>query len=144
MMSDKEKYIITINEEQIEVTPEVYYAYYRMARQERGQEEKKQRNIVLSYDALDNEETIGEAALADVVSPSLEQLILTKEKYDLLYRAVDTLPRGDRNLIKAIFSDGMTEAQYAAMVGLTQQGVSYRLKKILSKLKMFLEFMGSF
>ncbi len=30
-----------------------------MERQERGQEEKKQRNAVVSYDALDSDETVG-------------------------------------------------------------------------------------
>ncbi len=40
----------------MEVTPEVYYAYFRMERQARSQEEKKAYNKVMSYDALDDEE----------------------------------------------------------------------------------------
>lgn len=52
-MADKEKYMIKVEGKLVEVTPEVYYTYFRMERQERGQEEKKAYNQVMSYDALD-------------------------------------------------------------------------------------------
>ena len=55
-MAEKDKYIIKVEGKLVEVTPEVYYAYFRMERQERGQEEKKAYNKVMSYDALDDEE----------------------------------------------------------------------------------------
>ena len=58
-MAEKEVYIIKVEGNVVEVSPEVYYAYFRMERQERGQEEKKQRNAVVSYDALDSDETVG-------------------------------------------------------------------------------------
>ena len=45
-MAEKDKYIIKVEGKLVEVTPEVYYAYFRMERQERSQEEKKQRNEV--------------------------------------------------------------------------------------------------
>ena len=143
-MADKEKYMIKIEGNLIEVSPDVYYAYFRMERQERGQEEKKQRNAVVSYDALDTEETTGAEAMPDLIVPSPEQQIITEEIYDILHRAVDALPRAERELTKAIFFDGLTEQQYAKASGLSQQGVSYRLGKILSKLKLLLNFIGSF
>ena len=58
-MAEKDKYIIKVEGKLVEVTPEIYYAYFRMERQERGQEEKKQQHDVFSYDALDNCETAG-------------------------------------------------------------------------------------
>lgn len=51
-MADKEKYMIKIEGKLIEVSLDVYYAYFRMERQERGQEEKKQRNAVVSFDSI--------------------------------------------------------------------------------------------
>ena len=113
-MADKERYVIKVEGKLVEVTPDVYYAYFRMERQERGQEEKKQRNAVVSYDALDTEETIGVDTMPDLVAPSLEQQIVTREIYDALHRAVDALPRAERELIKAIYFEGLTEQQYAA------------------------------
>ena len=71
-MAEKDKYIIKVEGKLVEVTPEVYYAYFRMERQERGQEEKKQQHDVISYDALDNCETVGMEAMPDVSIPSVE------------------------------------------------------------------------
>ena len=48
-MADKEKYLIKIQGKLIEVSEDVYYAYFRMERQERWQEEKKQEHDVVSY-----------------------------------------------------------------------------------------------
>ena len=61
-MADKEKYMIKIQGDLIEVSEDVYYAYFHMERQERAQEEKQQRNDVFSYDALDDGEYEGRAA----------------------------------------------------------------------------------
>ena len=143
-MADKEKYMIKVEGKLVEVTPDVYYAYFRMERQERGQEEKKQRNEVLSYDALDNGETVGIEAVPDLTSPSMEERAVTREICEKLHRAVDALPRAERELIQAIYFDGFTEKEYAVSSGLSQQGVSYRLRKILSKLRNFMDFIGSF
>lgn len=143
-MADREKYVIKVEGKLVEVTPEVYYAYFRMERQERGQEEKKKRNEVMSYDAMDNGETVGVEAVPDLIRPSMEEAAITREIHEKIHRAVNALPRGERELIQAIFFDGLTEEEYAAASGLTQQGVSYRMRKILSKLKSFMNFMGSF
>lgn len=143
-MADKEQYIINIEGKPIEVTPEVYFAYYRMARQERGQEEKKQRNGVLSYDALDTEETVGLEAIPDSTPLSMEERLLNKELKACLHRAIESLPRAERELIQAIFFDGLTEREYAKHVGISQAGVSHRLRKTLSKIRILMNVLGSF
>lgn len=143
-MADKEKYMIKVEGELIEVSPDVYYAYFRMERQERGQEEKKQRNAVVSYDALDTEEMTGAEAMPDLMVPSLEHQIISQEIHDTLHRVVNALPRAERDLIKAIYFEGMTENDYAKVSGMSQTGVSYRRRRILSKLKLLLDIMGSF
>ena len=47
-MAGKEVYIIRVEGKTVEVTPEIYYTYFHMERQERGQEEKMRRNAVLT------------------------------------------------------------------------------------------------
>ena len=86
-MADKEKYLIKIQGKLIEVSEDVYYAYFHMERQERTQEEKKQRNEVMSYDALDNGDTVGMENIADVSSPSMEEQAVAKEMYERLHHA---------------------------------------------------------
>lgn len=143
-MADKEKYMIKVEGKLVEVTPEVYYAYFRMERQERWQEEKQQGHAVVSYDALDDGETVGVEVVPDLTTPSMEEAVMTREIHEKLHRAVDALPKAERELIQAIYFDGFTEKEYAVSSGLSQQGVSYRLRKILSKLRTFMDFMGSF
>ena len=69
---------------------------------------------------------------------------MTREIHEKLHHAVDALPKAERELIQAIYFDGFTEKEYAVSSGLSQQGVSYRLRKILSKLRTFMDFMGCF
>ena len=143
-MADKEKYMIKVEGKLVEVTPDVYYAYFRMERQERWQEEKQQGHAVMSYDALDDGETVGVEVVPDLTTPSMEEAVMTREIHEKLHRAVDAFPKAERELIQAIYFDGFTEKEYAVSSGLSQQGVSYRLRKILSKLRIFMNFMGSF
>ena len=143
-MADKEKYMIKVEGKLVEVTPDVYYAYFRMERQERWQEEKQQGHAVVSYDALDDGETVGVEVVPDLTTPSMEEAVMTREIHEKLHRAVDALPKAERELIQAIYFDGFTEKEYAVSSGLSQQGVSYRLRKVLSKLRIFMDFIGSF
>ena len=143
-MADKEKYMIKIQGRLIEVSEDVYYAYFRMERQERWQEEKKQEHEVVSYDAMDTEETVGAEAIQDMTTPSMEELAIAKEMNERLHHAVAALPKAGRDLIHAIYFEGQTEEDFGKRTGMSQTGVSYRRRKILSKLKMFLDFMGSF
>ena len=98
----------------------------------------------MSYDALDDGETVGVEVVPDLTTPSMEEAMMTREIHEKLHRAVDALPKAERELIQAIYFDGFTEKEYAVSSGLSQQGVSYRLRKILSKLRIFMNFMGSF
>ena len=136
--------MIKIQGNPINVTEDVYDAYFRMERQERWQEEKKQEHEVVSYDAMDTEETVGAEAIQDMSSPSMEELAIAKELNERLHHAVAALPKAERDLIRAIYFEGLTEEDYGKKTGLSQTGISYRRRKILSKLKMFLDFMGSF
>ena len=143
-MEDKEKYMIKIQGNLIEVSEDVYYAYFLMERQERWQEEKKQGHEVVSYDALDNGETVGAEAIQDMESPSMEDLAIANELKDRLHHAVAALPKAERELIQAIYFEGISASYYANQVGLSHRGVNKQRKRILSKLKMLLDIMGSF
>lgn len=143
-MADKEKYYIPIEGKLIEVEENVYVAYYKMGRRERYLEERDKDNGVLSYDALDDNGLVGEEMFQDPEADSLENLALAKELVTQLHRCIALLPKAERELIQAIYFDGMSDREYAKKVRKSQPAVSSRHKKILSKLKMLLNFMGSF
>ena len=143
-MADKEKYMIKIQGNLIEVSEDVYYAYFRMDRQERWQEEKKQDHDVVSYDALDNGETVGAEAIQDMNSPGMEELVIANELKKRLHNIVAALPKPERELIQAIYFEDIPVSDYAKRVGLSHRGINKQRKRILSKLKMLLDIMGSF
>ena len=143
-MADKEKYMIKIQGDLIEVSEDVYYAYFRMDRQERWQEEKKQDHDVVSYDALDNGETVGAEAIQDMNSPGMEELVIANELKERLHNIVAALPKPERELIQAIYFEDIPVSDYAKQVGMSHRGINKQRKRILSKLKMLLDIMGSF
>lgn len=140
-MAEKDKYIIKVEGTLVEVTPEVYYAYFRMERQERWQEEKLQGHDVVSYDALDNTETVGVEVLPDLSLPSMEEVMMSREIYEKLHRAVEALPKEERDLIHAIYFEGKSEREYARILGISQNSTLKRRRKILSKLKKYMNFL---
>lgn len=141
-MADKEKYMIKIQGNLIELSEDVYYAYFRMERQERWQDEKKLKHNVLSYDALDDGEMIGVESVADLTCSSMEELAIAKELSERLHKALAALPQAERNLIRAIYFEGQSEREYANQHGCSQNKVFKQRKKILSKLRLFLDLMG--
>ena len=98
----------------------------------------------MSYDALDNGETVEIESIADLSTPSMEDQAIANEMCGRLPHALDALPKTERELIRAIYFERLTEKDYAKSSGLTQTGVSYRRRKILSKLKLFFDILGSF
>lgn len=143
-MADKEKYIIKVDGKLVDVTPEVYYAYYRMERQERGQEEKKAYNKVMSYDALDDEKKKVIDNIPDISIMSMDEIVIANDMKSRLHRAMDLLPEGERELLQAIYFQGKTEEKYGNEVGISQKGISYRCKKALSNLRRIYKARGDF
>ena len=85
----------------------------------------------------------GESGLQDVVTETMETITLANELRNQLHRCIAALPKAERELIHAIYFEGMTEAEYASKANMTQSGISRRRKKTLSKLKKLLNIMGS-
>lgn len=134
-MAEKEKYIINIQGELVEVSPDVYQLYIRLEREEHAQEDRVQRHEV-SYDALDNGETVGEEMFADD-APTPEEQAISNEIHDMLHRAIAALPRAERELIKALYFDEIKPEDYAKSIGMTVRGVNKRRVKSLLRLKAF-------
>lgn len=143
-MADKEKYFIPIEGKLIEVEENVYVAYYKMGRRERYLEERDKENSVMSYDAMDRDGMVGMEMFQDPGTCSLEDLTLAKELMDQLHRCVNMLPRAERELIQAIYFDGLNDSEYARKTKSSQSGINRRHKKILSKLRILMKFLTCF
>ena len=139
-MADKEQFFIPIEGKLIEVEENVYIAYYKMGRRERYLVERDQKNGMLSYDALDQDGVVGQEMMNDPEADSLEDLVMAKELKSKLHLCIEMLSKSERELIQAIYFEGMSDAEYSKRINKTQQTVSYRRKKVLSKLKRLMNF----
>lgn len=117
----------------------MYYAYFRMARQARGVDEKDCYNNMVRYNALDTDEMLGMESLADAEAMSVEDTVISHMMTEKLRSCLSILPESDRELIFRRYWKGQSQAELAAKYGLSQQALSYREKQILSKLKKLLE-----
>lgn len=139
-MADKEKHYIPIEGKLIEVEKNVYIAYYKMGRRERYLVERDQKNGLLSYDSLDQDGIIGQEMMNDPEGYNLEDLVMATELKSKLHLCIEILSKSERELIQAIYFDGMSDTEYAKRIRKSQQTVSYRRKKVLSKLKRLMNF----
>ena len=64
---------------------------------------------------------------------------MTREGMVEVRKAVRILPVQKRNLIVVLYYERLTENEYADKIGVSQQYVSKSKKKIMKKLKLFLE-----
>lgn len=138
-MAEKERYVINIQGRLIEVSEDVYYAYFRMERQERWQEEKKMEHKVMSYDSLDDHEMLGIENVVDVTAPTLEEIAEVHELRDRVRHAVELLPKAERELIRAIYYEELTERDVAEREGVSQNKVFKQRQRALAKLRLRLD-----
>ena len=152
---DKKAYHININGTLVEVTEKVYLAYYRAKRRERYYEHNI-KNAAPIRDA--NGYIIGYRPKKEVSLDALmeegcefvdeqtafEDIVILRCMICALHTALERLPRGERELIAALFlshdGDGMTEREYAAQIGVSGVAIHKRKAQILQKLKKFLDF----
>ncbi len=138
-IKERDAYRLPVHRELVDVTREVYVGFYQEKRKAKTVKEKDQRNAVFSYDALDTDETVGEEAFEDFIGPKLDDVVEKRFLIEKLHLALARLSEPDRELIEALYFDGLSEPQYAKTLGISQKAVNKRRHKILAHLKKFLE-----
>jgi len=125
-------YIVTIDGVDVEVSEAVYKAYSQADRRERYLDERDA-GVLLSLDRMDEDGV--PSFLSDRHVPSAENTALREMLIGQAVDALMSLEPDERALIDALIIDGITERDYAAQIGLSQQAVNKRRKKILEKLR---------
>lgn len=137
-MSQKEKYFIRVKCNLVSVSQEVYLCYYKMGRREKWLWKKDFLHGTVFYSNMDTENFLGEELIRDSISPSVEEQVLHKILCDEIHNCISQLSNGERELIKSLFFDHLTERQYANLKGVSQGAINKGKKKILKKMKDFL------
>ena len=123
----------------VEVSEGVYFAYYQEKRRGRTLREKDERNGAISYDGLDTPELSGQEMIPDRDAVSVEDAAIANILRGELRRCLALLDEPDRQLIHALYFEGLSEREYAKRVGVPQRTINDRRHRALRKLKKLLE-----
>ena len=132
-------YTIPVEGTRIQVTHEVYQAYYGYERHLRTLEEKDTRNGTVWYSDLDTEETLGEEMIYDPNAPAVETVAVTHVMQKALRKALTQLPEEDYRLIRMLYYEGKTIRQVAQLLCLPTMTTDYRKERAIKQLKKLLE-----
>lgn len=133
--------IITVDGIDVEVTEEVFLAYSQAERRERYIVEELEPGKILSLDKL-LEDQIPLDELGVEQEPSTEAVVLSQEcirerieQRIKLTTIFSELNEDEKQLIQALFFDGISAREYARQIGVRLRTVQYRRDKLLNKLR---------
>lgn len=135
----KGQYFIRVENKAIEVTQEVYETYYRMGRREKYLAERDYNHKLLHYSALDAPDLVGEELIADNSGQEIEEQIIQSMVNEELHNALEQLKDRDREIITELYFNDLTERELAKRLGIKQQTLNERKKRILKDLKKVLK-----
>ena len=133
-----DKFFLPLHGMLMEVTEQTYREYYQDKRRQKYIDERSKLNGDVSYNALDTDETLGEDVFADTKT-DVEAEVINKMTVAELRKAFLLLSPDERELIKILFIDGVTERKASEIYGVSQVAIHKRKNRILAKLKDFLE-----
>ena len=136
--SYEDKLFLPLHGMLMEVTKDVYADFYRDQRRQHYIIARAIANGEVSYDALNTDEFNGEDALVDSDENVAEQ-VAQKMLIEKLHRVLSLLSEDEQLLIHRHYFEDIPETELAEIYGITQQGISKRIKKIREKLKKLLE-----
>ena len=133
--------IITVDGVDVEVAENVYLAYSQADRRERYVREEMESGKLLSLDKLLEDEVPLEP-LGVEMSPSAEDTAAEREETSetamQLKRLTEALPElntAERQLLQALYFEGIPAREYARQLGVYHRTVLYRRDQLLEKLR---------
>lgn len=133
--------IITIDGVDVEVTEEVFLAYSQADRRERYITEELEPRKILSLDRL-LEDNVPLDELGAEQEPSAENSLLDQvdaiekaQQKTRLITILSDLDNEEKQLIQALFFNGISAREYARQMGVQLRTVQYRRDKLLDKLR---------
>jgi len=138
-MAEKKEYFVRVCGTSTPVTKGVYQACYQTKRHAKTLYEKDERHGLVSYDGMDTEDTLGEEMIPDRDAVSVEDAAIANILRDKLHRCLSMLDESDRQLIHALFYEGLSERYLAKQINVPQQTISDRKLRAIARLKKLFE-----
>lgn len=134
----QDKKFIPLHGMLMEVSEADYAAFYKGKRRQKYLDERSEENGDISVDMLTTEEFNGADILVDTSEP-VDELVIRSMMLDKLQDCLSLLSADELDLIQAIFYKGLTEREYAQQKGVYHNAIHKKKKRILDKIKKFLE-----
>ena len=129
-----DKFFLPLHGMLMEVTEETYKEYYRDKRRQKYIDERSKLNGDISYNSFDTDELLGEDILVDKHT-DVEAQVISKMTVQQLRQAFHLLSPDEIELLKLRYFKEYSEIKLSKFYGVSQQAISKRIKKILSKIK---------
>lgn len=128
------KYFEKFGSELVEVPASEHAAEEKRANHSRHLYRLDRKHGLIAYESLDTDTILGADLITDR-NVFVEDDAILKVMASMLHDALAELADAERELIEAIYFDGMTVRQYAEKAGLAATTVQDRKTRILQKLK---------
>lgn len=138
-MAEEKNYCIKVPGALVEVTEDVYLAYFRARRRWSAQNERDTYNGLISYDAMDTEEMLGEETIPDSAAIGVEDVALDRLMQEKLHRCLAELSMSEQDILHALYFEGLSERRFSQRIGIPQRTIHDRKRRALAKLKKMLE-----
>lgn len=126
--------------EKVEVTKEVYIVYRRTEWNIKDNDESFSKHEIQFSSLIGGENRNYENFHEFIDFESALDVIYEKEMlYEELNLIIGNLPKKDKELLSALFEDGLSESDYAKKISVTQQAISKKKLKVLKKIKKLLK-----
>lgn len=138
-MENNKKYAIYVNNQKVEVSKEIYQAYWKSVEHERYLiRQIKNTCIYLDHLLDDYERNSVELGTIKDLDPTHNNAIKNIMIEELTTK-LSSLSEEERNLIHAVYYDGMSDHEYARKTSQKQTTISKRHRALLRKLRKLLK-----
>ena len=142
---ENKKYTLTVyntvthRNEEVEVTREVYQAYRRTGWGIENNDASFFDHEIQMSGLIGGEDGAYENFKEFIDTENIpDNTVLKIMEIEALQKALSVLSDADNKLVQALFYDGLTEQEYAAQVGISQQMINRKKQRILKLLKKLL------
>ena len=130
---------VTYRNEEVEVTRETYHAYRRTGWGIENNDASFFDHEIQMSGLIGGEEGAYENFKEFIDTENIpDNTVLKIMEIEALQKALSVLSDADNKLVQALFYDGLTEQEYAAQVGISQQMINRKKQRILNFLKKLL------
>ena len=136
--SEGKVYLINLGHSIMEVDEVAYHDFYKEENREDYRQKLAIKNNVVSMESLVSGE-FNECNLVADTSEPLDEKVMRKMMIEKLPEAIANLSDEEKELIKQIYFNHISERDLGRIMGVPRTTISYRKEKALKKLKSFFE-----